>query len=377
MQVDILKENLAYALSLVSRAVATRAANPALEHVLLATEENALRLAATDLELAIMCAAETQQIAQHGATMVHAKRFADFISTLTEQNVRLTFDPESRVLVLEAGNTKARFHCMDADEFPPLPRPDMDGQVVLDAETFREIVEQVAFAAAKEEARPVLTGVSLRSKEGKLYIAATDGFRLSLRTVEPETPVPDGWDVILPARTFKELDRIVAKTDAAVHMAVLQERRQMAFRTGPVDVLSQLIEGAYPQYEPLIPTSYRTRLVVSRDLFLNACRQAQIFTRERFNEAVRLEIEPGEEAPGILRVIARDEELGETATNLPAVVEGEPITIGFNVRFLREALDAMPTADVALELTAPASPAVLRPVGREDFLHLIMPMQLT
>ncbi len=376
MRVQVQKENLAYGLSLVSRAVASRATNPILEHVLLATEEDKLRLAATDLELAITCVVDAHKVEAHGAATVRAKPFSELVQALTESVFALTYEPESALLEVLAGNAKAQFKCMDVDEFPPLPVPEMERAIRLEPEVFREVVDQVVFAAAKEEARPVLTGVSVRTKNGRLAFAATDGFRLAVRWVTLDGNAPEGWDFILPARTLKELDRIVAKTEEEVAILPLADRRQVAFRSGRVDVLSQLIEGAYPNYEALIPASANTRILVSRELLLQACKQAQIFTRERFNEAVRLVIQPGEEGPGIVQVIAQDEELGGTQVNVAAVVEGEPMTVGFNVRFLREALEAIPTSEVALELIAAASPAVLRPVGREDYVHIIMPMQI-
>ncbi len=376
MRVQIQKENLAYGLSLVSRAVASRATNPILEHVLLATEEDKLRLAATVLELAITCVVDAHKVEEHGAAAVRARPFSELVQTLTESVFALTYESQSAMLQILAGNAKAQFKCMDVDEFPPLPVPEMDHAVRLDPEVFREIVDQVVFAAAKEEARPVLTGVSVRTRDGRLAFAATDGFRLAVRWVTLDGAAPEGWDFILPARSLKELDRIVAKTEAEVAIQPLAERRQVAFRTGAVDVLSQLIEGAYPNYEALIPSSANTRVLASKELFLQACRQAQIFTRERFNEAVRLVIQPGEEGPGMIQVIAQDEELGSTQVNVAAVVEGEAMTVGFNVRFLREALEAIPSGEVSLELIAPASPAVLRPVGRDDYVHIIMPMQI-
>ena len=376
MRVQIQKENLAYGLSLVSRAVASRATNPILEHVLLATEEDKLRLAATDLELAITCVVEAHKVEEHGAAAVRARPFSELVQTLTESVFALSYEPQSAMLQILAGNAKAQFKCMDVDEFPPLPVPEMDHAVRLAPEVFREIVDQVVFAAAKEEARPVLTGVSVRTRDGRLAFAATDGFRLAVRWVTLDGAAPEGWDFILPARALKELDRIVAKTEAEVAIQPLAERRQVAFRTGAVDVLSQLIEGAYPNYEALIPASANTRILASKDLFLQACKQAQIFTRERFNEAVRLVIQPGEEGPGMIQVIAQDEELGGTQVNVAAGVEGEAMTVGFNVRFLREALEAIPSGEVSLELIAPASPAVLRPVGRDDYVHIIMPMQI-
>jgi len=323
--VQIQKENLAYGLSLVSRAVASRATNPILEHVLLATEEDKLRLAATDLELAITCVVDAHKVEEHGAAAVRARPFSELVQTLTESVFALTYESQSAMLQILAGNAKAQFKCMDVDEFPPLPVPEMDHAVRLDPEVFREIVDQVVFAAAKEEARPVLTGVSVRTRDGRLAFAATDCFRLAVRWVTLDGAAPEGWDFILPARSLKELDRIVAKTEAEVAIQPLAERRQVAFRTGAVDVLSQLIEGAYPNYEALIPSSANTRVLASKELFLQACRQAQIFTRERFNEAVRLVIQPGEEGPGMIQVIAQDEELGGTQVNVAAVVEGEAI----------------------------------------------------
>ncbi len=219
----------------------------------------------------------------------------------------------------------------------------------------------------------MLTGVLLRVRGEHLTLAASDGYRLAVRHADLPQPAAD-IDIIVPARALTELARI-ADPEATLRMVAPPNRGQVVFRAGDVELIAQLIEGQYPAFEQIIPRQYRTRTVVSTASFLKACKQAEIFAREGAN-IVRLDIVPGGEAPGELKVSAHSEETGSSETTLTATVEGDPIIIAFNVRFLREALDAIPTAEVALETTAPASPSVLRPVGESRYIQVIMPMHL-
>jgi DNA polymerase-3 subunit beta len=222
----------------------------------------------------------------------------------------------------------------------------------------------------------VLTGVLFEIQDGKLTLAAADGFRLSVRTVGLPSDGPARARAIVPARALVELGRILTDGDETVSMSLPSNRGQVVFRGKDVELVSQLIEGTFPDYQSIIPRAFNTRTVLTTASFLKACRAADIFAREAAHSA-RLRITPGSELePGRMVVSATSAETGSNEASVDATVEGLPVEIAFNVRFLVDVLSAIDTPNVVIETTTAASPGVLRPVGRDDFLHVVMPMHI-
>jgi DNA polymerase-3 subunit beta len=254
---------------------------------------------------------------------------------------------------------------------------DVDGGVTFKVTDLKNMIHQVVFAASTDDARPVLTGVLITIDGNKVTMAAADGFRLSVRTAEISKAAAQPVKAIIPARALQELARIASDGDETVTMVLPPGRGQVVFRMKDVELTSQLIEGNFPEFQQIIPTGHNTRTVISTTSFLKACKQAEIFAREGSHIA-RLNITPGDELqPGAVEISAQSEETGSSEVVIDATIEGQPITIAFNVRFLREVLDVIETPNVALETTAAASPGVIHPLGEEDdFLHVIMPMHL-
>jgi DNA polymerase-3 subunit beta len=241
---------------------------------------------------------------------------------------------------------------------------------------FKEMIQQVAFAASSDDSRPILTGVLITVTEEKLTLASADGFRLSVRNAILSSPVSRAISVVIPARALTELARIASDGDQAITMILPPGRGQVVFRLKDIELVSQLIEGSFPDYEQIIPRGYKTRTIVSTYSFLKACKQAEIFAREGSHIA-RLSINPGGELePGNVMISGQSEETGSNQTEIDATVEGTKLLIAFNVKFLREVLEVIKTPNVALETTQDTSPGVLRPVGEDNFLHVIMPMHL-
>ncbi len=257
-----------------------------------------------------------------------------------------------------------------------MPEPDKAAGIELPAGDFKEMIAQVVFAASRDDARPVLTGVLITVEGSTMTMAAADGFRLSVRKAQLPAAVEQPLRAIVPARALNELARIAGDDKETVRMTLPPGRGQVVFSLKDAELRCQLVEGAFPEYTQIIPNGYKTRTIVSAEAFLKAAKQSEIFARESSHIA-RLDIKPGEaSAPGTMEISAQSEETGSNDSKMDATVEGVPIVIAFNVRFLREALDVMKASDVALETTAAASPGVIRPVGSEDFLHVIMPMHL-
>ena len=376
MKVTVLQENLARGLGIVSKAVSPRSTLPVLANILIASDEGRLRLSATNLEMGITCWIPAR-IEEEGSTTVPARTLGDLVSTLPGDQVSLKLDVDTQSLNVRGGTSTNDIKCIDAQEFPPLPVPDLEGAMQINSGDFREMIHQVAFAASSDEARPVLMGVLIQVDNEKLTMAAADGFRLSVRNAVLSTPVAAPVSAIVPAQALKELARVATDAEEPIYMVLPKGRGQVIFRVKDVEVVSQLIDGTFPDFNQIIPRSYKSRTLVSTASLLKACKQAEIFAREGSNVArFNIKNAQGEMQPSEVEISATSEETGKNETIVEATVDGGGLLIAFNVKFLREALEVIRTPNVALETSAPNAPGVVKPVGEEDFLHVIMPMHL-
>lgn len=376
MKVTVLQENLTRGLSIVSKAVSPRSTLPVLANVLITSDEGRLRLSATNLELGITCWIPAR-IEEEGSTTVPARTFNDLVSTLPADQVLLKLDVKTQTLNVRGGTSTNDIKCIDAQEFPPLPVPDLEGAVQINVGDFREMIHQVVFAASTDEARPVLMGVLVQVDKDKLTMAAADGFRLSVRKAVLSTPAPAPVSAIVPSQALKELARVATDSEEPIYMVLPKGRGQVVFRVKDVEVVSQLIDGTFPDYQQIIPRKYSSRTLVSTASLLKACKQAEIFAREGSNVArFNIKTAQGEMQPSEVEISATSEGTGKNETIVEATVDGSGVLIAFNVKFLREALEVIKTPNVALETSAANAPGVVRPVGDDNFLHVIMPMHL-
>ena len=376
MKVTVLQENLAHGLGIVSKAVSPRSTLPVLANILIASDEGRLRLSATNLEMGITCWIPAR-IEEEGSTTVPARTFSDLVSTLPSDQVLLRLDPATQTLNVRGGTSTNDIKCIDAQEFPPMPVPDFEGAVQINVGDFREMIHQVAFAASSDEARPVLMGVLVQVDKDKLTMAAADGFRLSVRKAVLSTPSTAPVSAIVPAQALKELARVATDGEEPIYMVLPKGRGQVVFRVKDIEVASQLIDGTFPDFQQIIPRSYKSRTLVSTSSLLKACKQAEIFAREGSNVArFNIKTAQSDMQPSEVEITATSEETGKNETIVEATVDGSGLLIAFNVKFLREALEVIRTPNVALETSAPNAPGVVRPVGDDQFLHVIMPMHL-
>ncbi|MGD0752764.1 MAG: DNA polymerase III subunit beta [Anaerolineales bacterium] len=375
MKVNVLQESLARGLSIVSRAVSPRSTLPVLSNVLVASDEGRLRLSATNLELGITCWIGAK-IEEEGSTTVPARTFVDLVGTLPQEQVSLSLATATQTLNVRCGASNTDIKCIDAQEFPPLPVPEMEGAILLNVADFKDMISQVIFAASADEARPVLMGVLVSVDKDTITMAAADGFRLSVRKGTLSQPVPQPLTAIIPARALGELARIASDGNEIISMVMPKGRGQVIFRMKEVELVSQLIDGTFPDYQQIIPRSYKSRTILSTPALLKACKQAEIFAREGSNVA-RLDIKSaGDLEPGAVEISAQSEETGSNETIVAATIEGVGLLIAFNVKYMREVLEVVKSPNVALETSAANAPGVVRPVGDDNFLHVIMPMHL-
>jgi DNA polymerase-3 subunit beta len=375
VKLSCLQENLAKGISIVSRVVSTRAVLPVLSNILMATDEGRLKLAATDLSTSITCWIGAK-VEEDGAITIPARLLSDFVSSLPPAQIQMELVTRTKSLHLKCAQFEADIHGIDAQDFPLIPSEVSDHKIEIPPAALRQMIEQVTLAAAPaEEGRLVLTGALAEFQGSQLTMVAADGFRLSLRRAQLSEEVPEPLDVIIPARALRELARVSVEEEDPVQIIVTPNRNQVLFRLSNVEIISQLIEGKFPDYNQIIPSSYGTRVVVNTHDLMRAVRISVLFSRDVAN-IVRLEIIPGSElTPGRLRVESTAE-VGQNVGDLDASVEGEQMEIAFNGRYLIDMLNVIGTEQVVLEATNPSRPGILKPVGDDNLIYVIMPMHI-
>ena len=371
-----MQEQLQKGLGHVSRAVATKTSLPVLGNILLATDRGQLKLAATNLEVGITCWIDCA-IEEEGAVTVPARILADTVGNLPNDGIKLDLDRRTLALQVRAARSKATIKGIDAEDFPAIPAVEGEPTATIAPDTLREMIGQVAFAAAGDESRPVLAGVHVRFEGDRLTLSAADGFRMAVRSGDLAGPAREDVSIIVPARAMNELSRVLGDAQEPVELLVTRGRNQLLCRAGNVEFLSRLIDGAFPDWRQIVPTGYNTRTVMGREQLLGATKLASYFARDN-NDVVKLSIKPGEGeyAPGNLTISANAAEVGDNTSDIDAAVEGPESQIAFNVRYLSDVLSSLKTPQVALEMQGPSSAGVLRPVGKDDCTHVIMPMHL-
>jgi DNA polymerase-3 subunit beta len=322
-------------------------------------------------------------IEEEGAITVPHRLLTDLVNSLPSDRIDLDLQGSGddgdaatgRVLHLSCGRSVTHINGANPADFPPIPQVESGLTTGIDAGVLRTGIGLVAFSAASDESRPVLTGVELKLQESSLVMAAADGFRLAVYTDQLSQPLSEEVKVIVPARTMQEVQRLVSDQSAPVQVTLSPERGQVLFKLENVELVSQLLQGTFPNYEQLIPERYETRAVMELDDLKRATQSAAVFARDGSN-IVRLEMEPEEVSDGgRLKVSARSEEVGDNLDELNIEqMDGEDAKIAFNVRYLQDIVNVLGRGKIAIEITNSSSPGVFRPAESDSYVHVVMPM---
>lgn len=372
MNVSVLQENLVKGLNIVRGAVESRPQLPVLANVLLEAEGSRLRLAATNLQMSITAWIGAQVHTEGTVTLPH-KTIYELVNNLSPERVDMSLDAKTHTMNIRCGATTSNIRGIDADEFPPVTHSDT-AEVTIEASTLREMIAQTAFAAAKDDARPILTGVYTEVKGDLMTMAAADGYRLAMRTGKLEETFRDEMSLVIPAKTLLQVASVI-DDDEPVSISLPGERDIVTFHLKNVEISSQLLEGRFPDFRAIIPRAYITSTVMYREDLLKACRRAEIFARDNANSG-RLYVKPpsGPGEPGEVRVVGKSAERGDNEGMLDASIEGEELDISFNISYLIEVLKVVGEERVVFQSNGAENPGVLRLEDRDDFVHVIMPM---
>ncbi len=360
------KDRLLSGLQIAGRAVSARSTLPSLGGILLTAGDGKLGVRATDMEIGLTLAIEGE-VSDEGSVLLPGRLLVDVVRTLPDGDVTIATRAEQRDVELTAGQSRFHLRTLPPEDFPRLPEFEA-AALTLPAIAFADTIERVARAASRDEVRPILTGVLLTAEEKTLTMVATDSYRLCVKHSELEDAVPEAVDANIPARAMRELSRIVAAEAAdVVEIALLGN--QVAFRAGDVVLSSRLIEGQFPSYRQLLPESFEHEVRLPRDELLETTRRISQLAQR--NAPLRFAFAEGE-----LTIAAETPEVGDASEAMPAPFSGEPLEIAFNPEFVVAGIESIDADELTIGLTSPLRPGLLRPLGREDFSYLVMPIRL-
>ena len=376
MKTSVLQDKLAKGLSIVARAVENRPTLPVLGNILVATEDARVKLAATNLEMSITTWIGAK-VEKEGAITLPAKTLADLVNNLSPERVDLTLDTATLTVNVKCGATVSNVKGIDAAEFPVIPSGG-DADITIAGKTLKEMINQTVFAAAKEDNRPILTGVLMQLDGNVMTMASADGYRLAVRTTDIEQTFAKRIDLVIPAKALTEVGRVIGDDDDVVTITLPKERDIVLFHMKHTDIATQLLEGKFPDFAAIIPRSYVTSSVMYTSDLLAACKRAEIFARDSaYSAKLYVKPAPGPGEPGAVTIVGMSAERGDNEGMLDASVEGEALNISFNIRYLIDVLNVIDDERVVLESNGAANPGVIRPENRDDFVSVIMPMQVT
>lgn len=375
MRLSVLQSNLARGLSIVSRAVESRPSMPVLSNVLLKTEESRLKLAAVNMSLGLGITVWIgANVEVDGSVTLPAKVFVDLVNNLSNDRVDLSLDTATQTVHLRCGGNKGNIKGIDAHEFPPL-NEGSGSDLTVEGGLFKNMINQVAFSAATDDHRPALTGIFMQLNGSMITMAAADGYRLAVHTGGLEQQFDKALNLLIPARSLQEVAKAITEDDEPVYISLPGERDIIVFTVGQVEISAQLLDAKFPPFESVIPKDYSTSTVMYRTDLLAACQRAEIFARDSAFSG-RLYVKPPRRSgdPGEVTIVGKSQERGDNEGLLDATVEGEPVDISFNIKYLIDVLRVLPDEQVVLQSKGAANPGVIRPVGRDNYLYVIMPM---
>lgn len=371
MKVTCLQENLSKGLLTTNRIISSKSQLPILGNILISAENNQLKLSATNLETGINSWVGAK-VEEEGGLAIPARTLTELVASLPAGKVSL--EAEADLLRISCGGFKASLNGFSAKDFPVVSSSKEGEKLSLSTNSFVEAVSQVVFAAAQDEGRPALAGVKWTSDKEKLTLAATDGYRLSIKKITLKNDL-FGEGLILPARALVE----------AVHIAQEKEKKeekpeisiffspaenQVNFSFQDVEITSRLIEGDFPDFSKIIPQSYSTKVLLDKDAVLKGTRVASVFARDSAN-IIRWEIKKGR-----LTMSANSPQVGENTSEIEVKTDGEEGEIAFNFRFLLDLLNAVKDEEIIFEMSGPLNPGVFKSASDDSFLHIIMPVRV-
>ena len=372
MQFSLLQENLNNALSSVSRFTSVKSSLPILSHILISSDSGRLKLSATNLEMGINYWIGGK-IDKEGSFAIPSKEITEFISYLPSGKIDLSLNDHSLLEVISP-KAQSTFTTSATGDFPVLPSINDKTAISIDLKILSEAISQVAFAAATDDSRPVLTAVLCRFTNNSFSLVATDGFRLSLKEIKLVDPIelPEGimeLKFLIPSRSLQEIVKL-AKSAKTLKIGLSNDSHQLVFVMPDLELVTRLIEGDFPDFQRIIPESFVTKVHLDKNEFSQAIKIASVFARESAN-VVKLSIKSSS-----VEVSANATQVGKNIATVDAKVEGEPLEIAFNYKFISDYISICQGDELTIELNEPLTPGFFHDSKDPHLTHIIMPVRI-
>jgi len=364
MKVSILRENLAKALSVCGRVVTTRGSLEILSNVMISTESGRVKISATNLEVGVNYWVGAK-VEKEGAITVPARLITDVVSSIGSEKVSLEL--EDMTLHVNSDTDKLSIKGISIEEFPLIPNIE-NTAFKISTKILREALSLVTFAAALDEARPVLSGIYFLVDGDKLTLAATDSYRLAEKVIKLDKKVADKIEIIIPARALMELSRTLADITGDIKVCV--NDNQVLFAADEVEFTSRLIDGTFPNYKQIIPDSNDTKAIVKVSEMAGILKVASLFARENAN-SVNIFVR----SKGKIEVNATSSQVGDSSSTIGAQVEGKDGEISFNSKYILDVLANIKEENIEFEISGKLNPGVIRFEGKKDYTYIIMPLR--
>jgi DNA polymerase-3 subunit beta len=365
---ECLQEYLNKGLSIVNRAVPVKGSLPVLSNVLITAESGKVKLTATNLETVITYTFGAE-VKEEGSTTVPAKMFHEFISNL--EPGKLIINSEKNILNLVSfPKSKAKFNGMSSIEFPEIPSLKENSKYIqISGKTLNNLVSHTHFSSSSDVTRPALTGTLVTFEEGNLYFVTTDGFRLSEKS-QPIEGEFSNFSVIVPTKSLSDVSKIYTSSEELISINLSEADNLLFFNSGEISVAVRIIDGSFPDYKKIIPsTSVFTAKIPTQDL-LNAVKLTNVFSKES-STPIKVDLS----SEGIVKVYSTTADSGENVSEFEAIIEGEGLVLSFNSKYLTDFLTNIKSEILEISSNGGATPAVFKSPSVDNFLHLIVPMK--
>ncbi|MDD5693339.1 MAG: DNA polymerase III subunit beta [Patescibacteria group bacterium] len=365
MKASVLKENLAKALSVAGRVVSTRGSLEILSHIMVSTEKGRMRISATNLEIGINYWIGGK-IEKEGDITIPARLFTDVVNSISSEKIDISI--EEMDVKIKSENDNLSIKGVSAEEFPLIPSIKGEPLLVINSGILKDALNLVNFAAALDEARPVLSGIYFNLDGDNLILAATDSYRLAEKKIKLEVKSTNKKEIIIPAKTMIELSRILSDLDEDIKIYI--DDNQVLFAAKDIEFTSRLIEGQFPNYQQIIPGENETKAIINSNEFSNAIKVATLFSRESAN-SINIFIK----SKGEVEIKAISSQIGESDTVIKAEIIGKDGEISFNGKYLLDVLTNLKSPKVSFEMSGKLSPGTIKSEKNDDYVYIIMPLR--
>lgn len=366
MKITCTKDNLLYGVQVVQRAVSTKNPLPILSGILLKTENNKLKLSATDLELGIECKIPVNVI-EEGSIILPAKYLSEIVRRLPDTKIDIETDEKNNLTQIKYEQSEFSIHGFSADDFPLLPSIDRKVKYAVKQDVFKNLIKQVVIASSTDENRPVFTGCLMEIEDNKICLIATNTHRLAFGEISINREETDFISVIVPGKTLSEISRIANSDKQEITFSIAEN--QIVFEIEDIIFISRLIEGQFPNYKQVIPQTHKTEVLVKARDLLEATERASLLAKDGSN-VVKLQIQEN-----TLIVTSNSPEIGRVHEEINIEIDGEETQIAFNSKYLLDVLKVIDSEKIYLEFSGSLSPCVIKPFAGDKYIYLILPVR--